>query len=120
MADLTNVQAQRNSSAVFTWSAGAASQTVVLSKPDEKHILMAMNSDAVAARIRVAAGAYSGAALGSIFKDLVQNAMAVIGPCEGVRFRGADGKLTVTITGTDDGVFGGTIGNVKVSCIQLP
>ena len=120
MADLTNIQASRNGSAAFTWSSGAASQTVVLSKPDEKFILMAMNSDAVACRVRVAAGAYSGAVLGSIYKDLAQNAMAVIGPLEGARFKNASDKLTVTITGTDDGVFGGTIGNVKLAVIQLP
>jgi hypothetical protein len=120
MADLTNIAAVRNSSATFTWSNGAASQTVVLSKPDEKFILLAYNTDAVAARIRVAAGAYSGAALGSIYKDLVQNALAEIGPLEGERFKNADGKLTVTITGTDDGVFGGTVTAVKLAVIQLP
>ncbi len=120
MADLTNIEAVRNGSEDFIWSSGAATQTVKLPKPDEKFILIILNEDAVEARIRVSAGIFSAGVLGSVFKDIIQDGLAILGPFEGSRFKNVDGKLGILITGTDDNAFGGTIGSVKIACIELP
>ena len=120
MADLTNIEAVRNGSEDLVWSAGAASQTVILSSPDEKFILLAKNTDALLARIKIAAGAFSGAVLGPIYKDLAQDAEGIFGPLEGIRFKDSNGKLTVEITNADYSPFSGTISNVKLAAIEMP
>ena len=121
MADLVNLEALRNGSIDFTWgNNGAATQTIPLIKRDEKFILLVKNTDVVEARIRISGGIYIAGVLGSIYKDLVQDAMCAIGPLEGSRFKNVDGKLGVLITGTNDGVFGGTVTNVKLAVIELP
>ncbi|MBW8036626.1 MAG: hypothetical protein FVQ79_13630 [Planctomycetes bacterium] len=121
MADLTNIELVRNGSVDFTWgNDGAASQTIPLIKRDEKFILMAQNTDALLARIKIAAGAFSGKALGFIYKDLNQDEMSIFGPLSGSRFKNADGDLEVLITNADYSPFSGTITNVKLSVIELP
>lgn len=121
MADLTKSTAVRDGSANITSNAGAASQTIVASGVDERLFIRVTNTDATTARVNVNKGNGIRSVLGDLKVDVAQNAVKVIGPLDSMRFKSlATGKITVTITGTNDAAFGGTVGNVKLEVIQLP
>jgi hypothetical protein len=120
MADLNKTSAVRDGSVNVTLNSGAASQTIV-ANVDEKMCIYVRNTDATTARVRVAAGTGMRKDIGSIYKDVAQNGEAIIGPLDSMRFKDVStGKYTVTITGTNDGAFGGTVSNVKLAVIELP
>jgi hypothetical protein len=119
MADLTKTNAVKNGSVAATVNNAAASQTIVVTK-DEGFCLYVRNADATSARVRVVKGDGIAGVMGDTYVDVAQNAEKIIGPLESARFADKDtGKITVNVTGTDDGAFGGTITNVKLIAIQL-
>jgi len=119
MADLTKTNAVKNGSVAVTLNAGAASQTIVVSK-DERFALYIRNTDIVTARVRAVKGDGIASVMGDAYVDVAQNEEFIMGPFESARFVGqTTGKITVTITGTNDAAFGGTVGNVKLAAIQL-
>ncbi|MBA7552466.1 hypothetical protein ES705_45027 [subsurface metagenome] len=81
---------------------------------------MAQNTDAAACRVRVSAGDFACGVLGETYVDLVQDAMAILGPFESSRFKDFEGDFTVLITDDDDTAFSGTVTNVKLAVIELP
>lgn len=121
MADLTKTLAVRDSSATFNLNNGAASQTIVCNEDDEKVVIYVTNSDATTARVNINKGNGIRSILGDLKVDVAQNATKVIGPLDSMRFKNmTTGKITATVTGTNDAAFGGTITNVKIAVVQLP
>lgn len=119
MADLTKTNAVKNGSVSNTVNNGAASQTIVVSK-DERFALVVRNTDAVTARVRIVKGNGIAAPMGDAYADIAQNGEYTFGPFESARFVDqSTGKITVNITSTADGAFGGTITNVKLTALQL-
>lgn len=119
MADLTKTNAVKNSNIAVTLNSAAASQTIPVTK-DERMAIYVRNTDAVTARIRVVKGNGIANVMGDTYVDAAQNAEYLIGPLESARFTDyTTGKITVNVTSTADGAFGGTIGNVKLAVIQL-
>lgn len=121
MADLAKTKTVRDGAVALTLNNGAASQTITNDGHEERLALYIKNTDAVAARIVIKAGNGIRSVAGDLKIDVAQNEEKVIGYLEGMRFKNmADGKITVNITGTDDGAFGGSVANVKLALIQMP
>ena len=121
MADIAKTALTRDAGTTITLLNGAADQDIVMDVSDEKMIILVTNADATAARVRVKAGDGITAIHGDVYKDVAQNAYAILGPFSGMRFKDVDtGKINVDITGTNDAAFGGTITNVKIRPIVLP
>jgi hypothetical protein len=123
MADTTIQSLTRNTAKEITEASGAASQTVPMSGYPDDMFLYVRNTDATTARVRVSAPtdgnrAALTSALGDLYQDVAQNEVFILGPLDGARFKDLGEDITVLITGTDDGAFGGTVGNVKIASIM--
>jgi hypothetical protein len=121
MADITKNYLVADSAISLNSANGEATQDVLMNCADEKMIIMVTNSDATTARIKIKAGDGIQSVLGDYSKDIVQNGSFMFGPLTSARFKDMDtGKVTVTVTGTNDAAFGGTVANIKIRAIVLP
>lgn len=120
MADVTKVTMVRNAGTEITANNGAAAQTVVCNRGDEKVLIRVSNSDATTARIVVKANGFGAGTMGDLKVDVAQNtAFGFV--VESSRFKApSTQKLTINVTGTDDGTYGGTVTNVKIEVIEMP
>lgn len=119
MADVTKNVLEVNAGAEVTAVAGAASQTVVYDRSDDKIILHFVNGDAEPCRVKVSAGDGMSATLGALNVDIAAGEEAAIGLLESAQFK-ADGKVTIEILDQDDSAFSGTVGNVEIRVFELP
>jgi len=120
MADLTKVQLIRNSGAVWLKTAGAASQTMVYDRSDDKIILLVENGDAAPCRIKVAADGF-GAGFTALDVDIAAGEFAVVGPLESNRFKDpSTQKVTFEILDQDNTAFSGTVTNVLLTQLNAP
>lgn len=107
MADIAKTLGVTNGSVVFTPVAGAASQTIVISK-DERMCVYVKNGGASPITATVLKG--NGiAGVADLAVTVAAGAEAIIGPLESARF-GTDGKVTLTLSAT---------ASVTVGVIQL-
>lgn len=120
MADVTKTTLSRNAGAEITSNNGAASQTIVCNRSDEKVLVRVSNSDATSAMIRFKANGRMAGTQGDLDVTVAQNKIFGV-TLESSRFKDpATGKITVQVLGTDAGAFGGTVTNVKVEVIEMP
>lgn len=110
-----------NSSGTLNLLAAQASQTVIMSKPDEKVILVVRNTnDSVAvntATITIPPGDFFQNVLGTLSVDVADaNSNKVIGPLESMRFKNSAGNITVNVAVTQSG----TVSSVLLAVIELP
>lgn len=107
--------------ATGTMSAGAASFTVPLGGgKDSRAFLFIDNVNTnVTVRAKIKAGDGELASLGDMDVDIAASMAAAIPMGESMRFKGADGKVSVNLTDTTDtALTAGPLGNVKVVLIQ--
>ena len=110
MADITKTNAVTNGSVTFTPTAGAASQTIVVSK-DERVVLYVKNGSAAEITVTVKAGDGIASAMGDLAVAVAAGAEKLIGPLESARFGSkSTHKITVTLSATT---------TVTVGVIQL-
>lgn len=119
MADITKKDILNTAWVKLAVSNGAAAQTIDVTS-EEHIVLYARNTDATTARVRVSATTSRGmilSGLGDLYVDLAQNEEAML-VLDYARFRNTtDDDIDFVITGTDDGVFGGTVTGVKVQAL---
>jgi hypothetical protein len=122
MADFTQSPCTRNSSATGNLLGMQDSQTIDVSgASDEKYILVVQNTNDSAAvntaTITIAPGGFLSNVLGTLSVDVPDaNAVKVIGPLEGARFKSTASKLTVACSVTQSG----TVSSVKMAVVRLP
>lgn len=120
MADLTKSTMTRNNGATITSNNGAASQTIVCNRGDEKVVIRVSNADATTALIRFKANGFGAGKQGDLDVQVAQNAIKGF-VLESSRFKDpATQKLTVEVLGVGGGAFGGTVTNVKLEVIEMP
>lgn len=120
MADVTKSIMTRNNGATITTNNGAASQTVVCNRGDEKVLIRVSNSDATTALIRIKANGFGAGKQGDLDVQVAQNAVRGF-VLESSRFKDpATQKLTIEVLGVGGGAFGGTVTNVKIEIIEMP
>lgn len=120
MADLTKNQQIRNNGAVWLKTAGAASQTMVYDRSDDKIILLVENGDAAPCRIKVVANGF-GAGFTALDVDIAAGEFAVVGPLESNRFKDTSTqKVTFEILDQDNTAFSGTVTNVLLTQLNAP
>lgn len=122
MADVTKTSTVRNgASADATSNAGAASQTIVYDRADEKTIIRVSNADAATATINVVTNGYGGGDASNLSFTVAQNEVKYVGALESMYYKApATGKVTVTVTDADGSAFSGTVTNVKFEVVDLP
>jgi len=120
MADLPKIQQVRNDGVAWTKTAGAASQTMVYDRSDDKIILLVENGGGADCRIKVKANGF-GAGGTDLNVDITDGEFAVIGPLESNRFKEpATQKVTFEILDQDDTAYSGTVGSVLVTQLNAP
>lgn len=120
MADVTKSTMTRNNGATITTNNGAASQTVVCNRGDEKVLIRVSNSDATTALIRIKANGFGAGKQGDLDVQVAQNAVKGF-VLESSRFKEpSTQKLTIEVLGVGGGAFAGTVANVKIEVIEMP
>lgn len=121
MADLTAIQQVRNDGVAWTKTAGAASQTMVYNRSDDKIILLVENGDAAACRIKVATNGYGGGDVADLDVDIAAGEFAVVGPLESMFYKDpSTQKVTFQILDQDNTAFSGTVTNVLLTQLNAP
>lgn len=120
MADLAKIQTVENDGVLASQVNGAAEQTIVFDAGYDRVLVEIENTDSTTVRARFEAGNGMAKVKGDMFKDIAQNETFIFAELESDRFKNADGKVTLKLTGTNDASFGGTIANVKLRAIYLP
>jgi hypothetical protein len=110
MADITKTNAVTNGSVTFTPTAGAASQTFVVSK-DERTVLYVKNGSASGITATVKAGDGIASVMGDLAVAVAAGEEKIIGPLESARFGDkTTHKITVALSAT---------ASVTIGVIQL-
>lgn len=110
MADLTKINAAKNSSVTFSATAGASSQTIPVTK-DSRLILYVKNGGGSSITATVTKGNGICSVLGDLAVTVASGAEAIIGPLESARFVDTTtGKYTLTLSATT---------SVTVAAVQL-
>jgi hypothetical protein len=106
--DITKTQSALNAGAAVTeinLATVAADGGKVLLSKDESIVVYAENTAATTSKLTIKAGAFSGAGIGDLEIDLVQNVPQIVGPLEGMRFAQADGYAYLDCAITATGVI---------------
>lgn len=120
MADLNKSTMSRNNGAAITSNNGAASQTIVCNRSDEKVLIRVSNADATTALIRFKGNGFGAGVQGDLDVQVAQNGISGF-VLESSRFKDpATQKITVQVLATNGGAFGGTVTNVKFEVIEMP
>ena len=110
MADITKTSAVKNGNVTFTPTAGASSQTIVVSK-DERMCVYVNNASASAVTATIPKGNGICSAQGDLAVSVPATSSMLIGPLESARFVDTTtGKITLNLSATT---------SVTVAAIQL-
>jgi hypothetical protein len=116
MADLTKSIAGLNSAVDVTSNAGAASQTIVCNRGDEKVIIRMSNADAATALVTFVGNGFG--APTAVEATLEQNDVKVI-QLESNRVKApSTQKITATVTDADGTAYSGTVTNVAFEVLE--
>lgn len=119
MADITKSTMAFNAGTVITENNGAASQTIVCNRGDEKVLFTVRNTDAATVLVRVKANGF-GAGGTDLDVQVAQNAVKGF-YLESSRFKAASTqKITVELLAVGGGAYGGTVTNVKLLVAEAP
>lgn len=120
MADITKSTMGKNAGTLITENNGAASQTIVCNRGDEKCTLIVRNTDAATVLVRVAASGYGAGGQGVLDVQVAQNEVKGL-VLESARFKApSTQKYTVQLLAVGGGTYGGTVTNVKLSYVEAP
>ena len=121
MAALTTNLTLRNDGKLITTTPGAATQTILYDRSDEKFVIHVTNGDALDCRIKVLSLGNGDGDSPDLDVDIAASETFVIGALESMTYKdAATQSVTLEILDQDNSAFSGTVTNVVFTLIELP
>lgn len=118
MADVVKSTMDWNVGTAITSNAGAASQTIVCDRGDEKVLIRMSNADAATALVTFTGAGFGGATAKTV--TLAQNDVKGIYLESFFVKSPSTQKITATITNANGTTYSGTVTNIKIEVIEAP